>query len=922
MQYNAAKGVKFMKKMALFIFLSLILFSEISYSQGTFFKNYDGIPIIANLWGREHNLFSGYNYQDIQDAGIDAVISANMTQKLYDSLKLKTKIIPYQEFEGNREGLVYYSERTHTLWETEDTLAGRLTLNRNNVFFMSENDILGNPIVYAQSNISYRDTIISGPSHYNQLKRTLKQGNLIVYNAHFRLKLVNKFNNSLNSLITNSNIIGKIKVISHFVDDKKVHQYHVLAEEILTDSLFVSLNNWITISLIYNTPTDNSPEAVLEIPKQHSEGEHWEIIPNVEFKIIWDGSDTLGLCIDYVELYDTDGKSLVTGDAVVLNKISADVNYQNDPFMSDDHIVGWYPIDEPNCIDNMSCVKKVTEIVQSFKPNNKVIPSIAGAWNGMLDSGSDISKIDEFYRRAGYKGAKIHAYLYNYPYKSNEDDYKRKNTQNLLYHLDRARLNDTAFISSIQTGKWDVQNNGLLNQTPTPSQFLYNINTALLYGAKCIEMSNYYYYFGGENLRTALIGVSENGTTTNITYSELWYVLKNEVSPRLHGDYGKLLRRLKLDTLYNFTDASEVTLGHTTFYKTSSSADYECGVFENIEDKRVLMAISRWTNEIPLEDPYRVWFECNDLDENNYTVYDYYIDSTHNVYTTNNKITIERFLEPGDAFLYEIRPALKYGGKVVTNDVVRLDRELLGNLEVLSNKALSVIDTCTYTISGELYARNGSSICSDHKGDIIFSGSGKYKHETWGNSLFYLAKEGHPKLIWGSLQGNQTYGVYRKSGTTYLLIATIYSTDNNIKQTYIDSSITIYNGQLAGTEVYYKISRISGGRTYFTNEVSVTISNQSMEKQNVFIKEFAIEQNYPNPFNGMTSIKYMIPENGIVKIKIFDILGREIKVFDEGEKGIGMYEFKFNSGELSSGIYIYSVQYNNKILSKKMLLMK
>jgi hypothetical protein len=38
-----------------------------------------------------------------------------MTQKLYDSLKLKTKIIPYQEFEGNREGLVYYSERTHTL---------------------------------------------------------------------------------------------------------------------------------------------------------------------------------------------------------------------------------------------------------------------------------------------------------------------------------------------------------------------------------------------------------------------------------------------------------------------------------------------------------------------------------------------------------------------------------------------------------------------------------------------------------------------------------------------------------------------------------------------------------------------------------------------------------------------------------------
>ncbi len=161
-----------MKKEAILICLSLILFSEISYSQGAFFKNYDGIPIIANLWGREHNLFRGYDYQDIQDAGIDAVISANMTQTLYDKLKVKTKIIPYQEFDGNREGLVYYSERTHTIWEVEDTLANRLTLNRNNVHFMQEIDALGNSIFYAQSDISYRDTIISGPPHYNQLKRT------------------------------------------------------------------------------------------------------------------------------------------------------------------------------------------------------------------------------------------------------------------------------------------------------------------------------------------------------------------------------------------------------------------------------------------------------------------------------------------------------------------------------------------------------------------------------------------------------------------------------------------------------------------------------------------------------------------------------------------------------------------------------
>jgi len=920
-QYNAAKGVIFMKKPALLIFLLLILFSEISYSQGTFFKSYDGIPIIANLWGLEHNLFRGYDYQDIKDAGIDAVISANVTQTLYDKLKLKTKIIPYQLFDGNREGLVYYSERTHTLWETEDTLTGRLTLNRNNVFFMDEIDTQGNPIVYAQSNITYRDTIISGPSHYHQLKKTLKKGDLIKYNVHFRLKLVDKVNNTLNSLITNSNIIGKIKVISHFVDTNNVYHYHVLTEKTLTDSLFVRLNNWITISLTYNTPTENTPEAVLEIPKQHSEGENWKIIPNVEFKIIWDGSDSLGLCIDNIEVYDLDGKSLIASGEDVLNKISLDVNYQNDPFMSDEHIEGWYPIDEPNFIDNMSCVKKVTEIVHSFKPNNKVIPSIAGCWNGMLDDGSTVSKIDEFYRRADYKGAKIHIYFYDCPYISRDYNYKILNTQNFLYHLERARQNDTAFICSIQTGRW-VNDKGQLAIIPTVNQFLYCINTSLLYGAKCIEMSNYYYYYGQENKKTALVGVSEGGMTPNITYTDLWYALRDEVSPKLHGKYGKLLKKLKLDTLYNFTNSSEVTLGNTTFYKTSLSADYECGVFENIDDKRVLMVVSRWTNEIPFEDPYRIWFESNNLNENNYTVYDYYIDTTHNVCTQDNKIRIERFLEPGQAILYEISPTLKYGGKIVSNDTVKSNRELIGVLEVSANKILSIADTCTYTISGELYGRNGSSICTDKKGDIVFSGSGKYRHETWGNSLFYIEKSGHPKLIWGALQGDQTYGVYRKNGTTYILIATLYSTDNSIKQTYIDTSITIYSGQLSGSEVYYKISRISGGRTYYTNEVSVIIRNQSMEKRNTLIKEFVIEQNYPNPFNGSTSITYRIPEGGIVKIKIFDILGKEIMSIDEGEKETGVYEFKLNSDELSSGIYIYSVRYNNKTLSKKMLLMK
>jgi len=908
-----------MKKKALLIFLTLILFSDISYSQGTFFKNYDGIPIIANLWGNEHIFEAGYNFNDIQEAGIDAVVSAKITAPIYNRLKQKAKIIPYQCFPTGRFGTVFYSERGYTLWEAEDDDKSHLTLEQSNVVFRQEpNPNGGENISYVRSNTVSSATIIYGPAHYNQLRESIINGNIIPYTAEFRLKLVNKADSS-NTNSCNQNIpICKLQVTT-----EKDSNISVLKEQILFDTDFQNLNNWVTFSLTYNRVQEDSPGIASFERKLLGDVRHWEIIPNVEFKVIWFGSSTLNLCVDNIELSDSYGKKLIENDNVTLNNIMSEVNYQIDPFMSDEDVVGWYPVDEPNYIDNMACVKKVAEVVESQKPNNDIIPSIAGSQTGLLDFGSNYSKINEFYERANYQGAKINTYIFNYPFLYNEPDYIKANIRYLINHLSMANKKDTAFISSIQTGKWDAENTGTLDQTPTRSQFLYNINTALMYGAKGIEMSNYYSFFGDDQ-RTALIMANRSGDTNTIVKSDLWHVLKDEVSPRLHGNYGKLLKKLK-QREQGFLDcvSQSKILGNVNFYRFSSNYEYDCGIFNDIDEKKYFMAVSRWYNGPATEqNPFRLSFDVNNLTEKNYLITEHYSSEVSYNYTTNKILTVDKVILPGEACLYEVKPALRYGGKILVSDTVKTNRELIGNLEVLSNKTLSIIDSCTYTISAELFAKNGSIIRTDHKGNIVFSGTGKYKHETWGNSLFYTSDNGHPKLIWGALQGNQTYGVYRKLGATYLLIATIYSTDNNIKQTYIDSSITIYNGQLAGSEVYYKISRIAGGRTYYTNEISVHIKNLALEKENIMIKDFAIEQNYPNPFNGMTSIKYMIPENGIVKIKIFDILGKEIKVFNEGEKETGIYEFKFNSAELASGIYIYSIQYNNKVLSKKMLLMK
>jgi hypothetical protein len=68
---------------------------------------------------------------------------------------------------------------------------------------------------------------------------------------------------------------------------------------------------------------------------------------------------------------------------------------------------------------------------------------------------------------------------------------------------------------------------------------------------------------------------------------------------------------------------------------------------------------------------------------------------------------------------------------------------------------------------------------------------------------------------------------------------------------------------------------------------------------------FQLMQNYPNPFNPSTRISFDIAEPSHVKLVVFDLLGREVKVLVDEEKNPGRYEVDFNASELPSGVYLY-----------------
>ena len=84
----------------------------------------------------------------------------------------------------------------------------------------------------------------------------------------------------------------------------------------------------------------------------------------------------------------------------------------------------------------------------------------------------------------------------------------------------------------------------------------------------------------------------------------------------------------------------------------------------------------------------------------------------------------------------------------------------------------------------------------------------------------------------------------------------------------------------------------------------------------------SLKQNYPNPFNPNTTIEFEIPNRQLIKLKVFDILGNEVAELLNEERTAGSYKIEFNTSNLSSGVYVYQLQTNSKILSKKMLLLK
>ncbi len=176
---------------------------------------------------------------------------------------------------------------------------------------------------------------------------------------------------------------------------------------------------------------------------------------------------------------------------------------------------------------------------------------------------------------------------------------------------------------------------------------------------------------------------------------------------------------------------------------------------------------------------------------------------------------------------------------------------------------------------------------------------------------------GDPELFsWKSIQGVLTYQLQIgfDSALTKIYVDVSSFSDSSIKVGPFEQDTTYY----------WRVRACSNNDTSSWSALSMfkTEKITSVDQQLILPTSFSFFQNYPNPFNPTTTIDYQVPRTSRVTLKVYDVLGREIRSLVDEVKHPGKYEVRFDGSNLPSGVYFCRLGAGIYHSTKKLLLLK
>lgn len=208
---------------------------------------------------------------------------------------------------------------------------------------------------------------------------------------------------------------------------------------------------------------------------------------------------------------------------------------------------------------------------------------------------------------------------------------------------------------------------------------------------------------------------------------------------------------------------------------------------------------------------------------------------------------------------------------------------------------------------------SGSNLVADASGDGIYYSSDN--GESWTKATGLTTAD--EKAVRDMVVNNNSIIV--SAGTSFYI-----SSDNGITWSNLDNSFpkpsNVRNFVINGSTAFAGTFDFQSSTGVWKKTISTTgieISNTSIIPEN-----FSISQNYPNPFNPSTNIQFSIPISSFVSLKVFDVLGKEVAALVNKELNTGTYNYNFDAGNLTSGIYFYRLETDSFVETKKMILLR
>ncbi len=191
-----------------------------------------------------------------------------------------------------------------------------------------------------------------------------------------------------------------------------------------------------------------------------------------------------------------------------------------------------------------------------------------------------------------------------------------------------------------------------------------------------------------------------------------------------------------------------------------------------------------------------------------------------------------------------------------------------------------------------------------------------YKYFGVGGDMFFIEVNFVNLSIGGGGEGHAEISAENSQIFEKLEIPINYDPNNppgwQATQANITITIKPQEGQAPHPGSWFLIDHL----TFDNLTTSVKINNPEVPDK------FDLEQNYPNPFNPATKIKFNIPENSFVNLKVFNLQGEEVATLVNEELSAGSYNADWNAEGMPSGVYVYSLRTNGINLSHKMILLR